>query len=130
MADAQSSSIFSTKNGAIDGYDAVAFFVESKPVKGKPEFRYEWNGAEWYFSSKKNLDSFSTSPMKYAPQFGGYCAFGMSDGEGHKAPTQANTFSIVNGKLYLNYNLHVKDLWKKNMDSNIVRANNNWQRFK
>ena len=88
--------VFSTSKGAIDGYDPVAFFKQSKPVPGKPKFNYLWNGATWNFASKENLDLFKASPEKYAPQFGGYCAWGTA--AGHKSPTQAETWTIEDNR--------------------------------
>lgn len=129
-AGAQSSPVYSTKNGAIDGYDPVAFFMEGKPVKGKNGFSWSWEGAEWFFSSQANLQAFKKDPASFAPQFGGYCAFGIADGEGHKAPTQADTWSIVEGKLYLNFNQKVKSLWIKNRDEFIKTGEENWSRVK
>jgi YHS domain-containing protein len=95
------------KNGAaIGGYDAVAFFTESKPVKGTADYSYQWKDATWKFASQQNLDSFAASPEKYAPQYGGYCAYGTADG--HKAPTEVDTWTVLDGKLYFNYNQKLK----------------------
>ena len=125
---AQSSEVFTTDEGAIRGYDPVAYFKEGKPVKGKVEYSTKWNDAEWLFSSKQNLESFKSDPEKYAPQFGGYCAYGTS--KGHKAPTEPAAFTIVDDKLYLNYNLDVKGMWMKNQAENIKKANENWPTVK
>ena len=125
---AQSSEIFTTDEGAIHGYDAVAYFKEGKPLKGKKEFSILWNGAQWSFSSKQNLETFKSNPEKYAPQYGGYCAYGTS--EGHKAPTQPDAFTIVNDKLYLNYNKDVKAEWNKNQKERIMKADENWPTVK
>lgn len=125
---AQSAEVFTTEEGAIHGYDPVAYFKEGKPVKGKIEFSAKWNGAEWFFSSKQNLESFNADPEKFAPQFGGYCAYGTS--KGHKAPTDPAAFTVVNDKLYLNYNLDVKGMWMKNQSENIKKANENWPSVK
>jgi YHS domain-containing protein len=84
---------------AIKGYDPVPFFKESKPVKGLNNLSYQWQNATWLFSNNENLEAFKASPEKYAPQYGGYCAYGTADG--HKAPTQADTWTVVNGNLYL-----------------------------
>src|SRR5436190_21093437 len=83
---AQQPRIYSTEHGAIQGYDPVAYFKQSKPVKGIRSISYRWNEATWYFSSEENLNAFKKSPEKYAPQYGGYCAFGTS--RGYKAPTK------------------------------------------
>ena len=125
---AQSSEVFVTDEGAIQGYDAVAYFKEGKPLKGKSEFSTLWNGAQWSFSSKQNLEMIKSNPEKYAPQYGGYCAYGTS--EGHKAPTQPDAFTIVNGKLYLNYNKDVRTEWSKNKKERILQADKNWPTVK
>jgi len=121
---AQQGEVFSTTAGAISGYDAVAYFKENKPVKGKKEFAYTWRDAAWYFSSKENRDAFIADPEKFAPQYGGYCAYGTA--EGHKAPTQSDAWTIVNDKLYFNYNKDVKKLWMKDQPGFIRKADENW----
>ncbi len=118
--------IFIKDGLAIGGYDPVAYFNNQKPVRGKPEFAWSWMGAKWQFASKANLEAFKSQPDKYSPQYGGYCAYGMSDGDGHKASTLPETFTIVDGKLYLNYNLKVKEIWLKDQSSRIDKANRNW----
>lgn len=125
---AQKSPIFIGDDGAINGYDPVAFFTIQKPIKGKKEFSFRWNNAEWRFADAKNRDAFIASPEKYAPQFGGYCAYGVS--EGHKSPTQPETFTLLDGKLYFNYNMDVKKLWLKNRDERIMNANKIWSGLK
>ena len=116
--------MFVTKGIAIKGYDPVAFFTESKAVKGSDQFSYKWKDATWLFSTKGNMTAFKESPEKYAPQYGGYCAYGTADG--HKAPTETNTWTIVNDKLYFNYNADVKKEWIKHHDAMITKADTNW----
>lgn len=125
---AQQSAVFSPDNQAIRGYDPVAYFTDSKPVKGSPDFTYQWQEATWSFASQANLDAFKADPVKYAPQYGGYCAYGLS--EGHKAPTDPDAFTIVDDKLYLNYNPKVKTLWTKDRDARIKKADANWPTVK
>jgi YHS domain-containing protein len=125
---AQNAEVFSTKAGAINGYDAVSYFTDSKPVKGDPMFTLKWNNATWYFSSKNNLELFKASPATYAPQYGGYCAYGTS--KGAKAPTMPDAWTIVNGKLYLNYNTEVQKTWSKEKDVLIKKADENWPTVK
>ncbi len=116
---------YNSENGtAIKGYDPVAYFMQSKATQGNDKFTTEWSGAKWKFSSQANLDSFKMAPEKYAPQYGGHCAYGCS--ENHKAPTDPNAWTIVNNKLYLNYNLKVKDMWMKEAEKRIASANANW----
>lgn len=125
---AQSSEVFQKEGIAINGYDAVAFFTEQKPSKGDKEFKHSYKNVDWLFSSLSNIELFKASPEKYAPQYGGYCAFGAADG--HKAPTQADTWTILNDKLYFNYNTKVKAMWNKDMQTNIEKADNNWSKVK
>ncbi len=127
-ASAQSSQVFKTEEGAIRGYDPVAYFKDRKPVVGLKEHRLEWNGAQWYFSSKENKVLFEKNPEQYAPQYGGYCAYGTADG--HKAPTQPDAWSIVDDKLYLNYNKKVQTEWKKDQPAYIKKADINWPTIK
>lgn len=125
---AQKSSVFNPSEGAIHGYDPVAYFKESKPVKGDRKFSLSWNAATWYFASQQNLEAFKANPEKYAPQYGGYCAFGMADG--HKAPTDPEAWTIVNNKLYLNYSKSVQQSWKKKPDEYIMTADKKWPGLK
>ena len=125
---AQKSEVFTSKGYAVNGYDVVGYFTQGKPVEGKKTFLYQWHNAYWLFSTKQNLDSFSHSPEKYAPQFGGYCAYGVS--EGHKATTEPDAWTIVDGKLYLNYNKDVQQLWKKDIPGRIIKAEENWPKVK
>lgn len=125
---AQKSEIYTTKSGAINGYDAVAYFKNDKPVKGNPEFTLKWKNSDWYFSNEENLKAFKAAPEKYAPQYGGYCAYGTS--KGYKAPTEPDAFTIVNDKLYLNYNTEVKKTWIKDKEGYIEKADNQWLKIK
>lgn len=122
--------IFTKDDFAIRGYDAVAYFKQQKSVEGSEKFKFDWSGATWKFSSLENLNAFIASPEKFAPQFGGYCAYGISDGDGHKSPTSPEAFTIVDGKLYLNYNLNVRELWNKNQGERIQVGVKNWQALK
>jgi YHS domain-containing protein len=128
LAQKKSDNIFQTDAGAIKGYDPVAYFTDSKPVKGNTAFKTDWNGATWYFASAEHLAVFKADPTKYAPQYGGYCAYGMS--EEHKAPVEPEAWSIVNGKLYLNYNSDVPKEWKKKDSDLIIKADANWAKIK
>lgn len=125
---AQKSATFIQSDKAIRGYDPVSYFSESKPVKGNDKWVYDWNNANWYFSSLQNLELFKANPEKYAPQYGGYCAYGLSNG--YKAPTDADAWTIENGKLYLNYNTEVRELWNKERKERIEKADKNWPRVK
>ncbi len=125
---AQTTQYFNSNGVAIRGYDPVAYFTESKPVEGSKEFKYSWQGVEWHFKSQANLDMFKADPEKYAPQFGGYCAYGVS--EDHKSPTEPAAFTVLDDKLYLNYNTQVKQLWMKDTKGRIEKAETNWATLK
>jgi YHS domain-containing protein len=125
---AQKSAVFAPDGKAIKGYDPVAFFKASKTFKGLDNLSYQWQNATWLFSSKENLAAFKASPEKYAPQYGGYCAYGTADG--HKAPTETDTWTVVNGKLYFNYNSDVKAMWVKDQKHFIEVADRKWPEIK
>lgn len=125
---AQKSEIFAPAGKAIKGYDAVAFFRESKPVMGQDSLSYTWKDATWLFSSRKNMEDFKSNPEKYAPQYGGYCAYGTS--QGHKSPTETDTWTIVNEKLYFNYNKKVQTIWLKDEKALIEKADQQWSDIK
>jgi YHS domain-containing protein len=114
-----------SKSGlAIRGTDTVAYFTESKPVAGSEEFEYEWQGATWRFSSEENKNLFVENPEKYAPQYGGYCAQGLS--EGNVVSTDPNSWKIVDGKLYLNYSPDVQKQWLEDVPGHISQADAKW----
>jgi hypothetical protein len=128
VTNAQQSEIYSTDGIAINGYDAVAYFTESKPVKGDNNISVQWKNARWLFANIENAALFKTNPEKYAPQYGGYCAYGCSGG--YKAKTSPDAWTIDNGKLYLNYNTGVRTLWDKDRANYILKADSNWPRVK
>jgi YHS domain-containing protein len=127
-AKAQKPEIFAPGGKAIRGYDAVAFFTEGKPVMGADSLSYIWKEATWLFSSRENLERFKALPEKYAPQYGGYCAYGVAGN--HKSPTKVETSTILDDKLYFNYNTKVKELWSKDQPGYIQKANENWPELK
>jgi len=96
---------------AIKGYDPVAYFTQSKPVKGSSTFTHHWMNSTWWFASAEDRDEFARDPEKYAPQYGGYCACGVS--QGHTAPIDPEAWTIIEGKLYLNYSKGVKKTWSE-----------------
>lgn len=112
---------------AIHGYDAVAYFKEKMPVKGTNEFQYEWMGATWMFANAENRDAFVKAPHQYAPQYGGYCAYGMS--RGYAVPTDPDAWSVVDGKLYLNFNRDVQKKWNQSIPEYIKLADQNWPKI-
>lgn len=116
---------FFEKNGvAIEGYDAVAYFTDKKPVEGKKEFSAEYKGSTFLFSTAANRDKFIANPAAFAPQFNGFCAYGAA--AGYKAKIDPDAFSIVDGKLYLNYNNVVRVRWNLDTKGYINKAEANW----
>lgn len=113
---------------ALKGYDAVAYFKEGKAVKGKDEFRHEWMGAKWYFANAANRDDFAKAPDKYAPQFGGYCAWAVA--HNYTANIDPEAWRIVDGKLYLNYSKDVQKKWEADVPGFIKAGNENWPKLK
>ena len=113
-------------NTAVSGYDPVAYFTQGRPVKGERRFTVTYNGAEYRFASAANRDAFKANPAKYAPQYGGYCAWAVS--RGYTASADPNVWKIVEGKLYLNYNEEVGRKWSKDIPGHIRSANANWPR--
>jgi len=112
------------KGLAIKGYDTVAYFQQGAPAKGSPEFKQQWMGATWLFANAANRDAFAADPDKYAPRYGGYCAYAVS--EGRTANIDPEAWKIVEGKLYLNYSKGVQKKWEKDTASRIERADKNW----
>ena len=109
---------------AIDGTDPVAYFTEGRPVEGSSDITLDWNGATWRFSSVANRDLFAANPDLYAPQYGGYCAWAVS--QGYTASTDPEAWAIVDGKLYLNYSKGVQARWEQDVSGNITAADANW----
>jgi YHS domain-containing protein len=115
------------KGVAIKGYDAVAYFTQSKPVKGSPSFMQQWMGSTWWFASAEDRDQFAAAPEKFAPQFGGYCAYGVS--QNHTVSVDPEAWRIVEGKLYLNYSKGVQQKWVQDVPGNIKKAGENWPKL-
>ncbi|MEM9334895.1 MAG: YHS domain-containing (seleno)protein [Pseudomonadota bacterium] len=115
---------FANDVGAIRGYDPVAYHTESKPVKGSRDHTFSYQGATWYFASEANRDLFESDPARYAPAYGGFCAYGMS--RGFAVATDPDAWTIVDGQLYLNYSLGVRRTWLKDVPGNIAKADANW----
>lgn len=109
---------------ALNGYDVVAYFRDDKPVMGQRKFSYMWMKATWYFSSKENLELFKEEPQKYAPKYGGYCAYAV--GNDYTYPADPLAWKIVDGKLYLNANGEVQQLWMKDIPGYVEKADKNW----
>lgn len=109
---------------AASGYDVVAYFTVGKPTEGSAEFSHSHAGATWLFSSAANRDAFIADPAKYAPQYGGYCAWAVSQNK--TASGDPEFWKIVDGKLYFNYDADVQKKWELDIPSFILAANKNW----
>ena len=113
---------------AIKGYDPVAYFANEGPVKGTSEFTATYKNAIYNFASSKNRDEFRANPEAYAPQYGGYCAFGVAMGK--KFETDPLAWKVEDGKLYLNLDKSVQKRWLENTQEFIQDANSNWTTIK
>jgi YHS domain-containing protein len=109
---------------AIEGYDPVAYHTQGMPVEGSGDFTLEWGGATWRFASAENRDLFAADPEKYAPAYGGYCAYGMA--QGYKVDIDPDAWSVVDGTLYLNVNKDIQATWEQNIPGYIKMADKNW----
>jgi YHS domain-containing protein len=121
----------SSQHVAIDGYDAVAYFKQGQPVKGKASLAVSHEGVIYHFASIENKTDFLRSPSLYEPQYGGWCAYAMG-ATGEKVDVDPETFKIVNGKLYLFYNKYFNNTlksWNKDEKSLNPRADVNWKKI-
>lgn len=109
---------------AIAGYDAVAFHADAKPVNGSPFISANYQGAVYFFATEEHKKLFTQDPGKYAPQYGGFCAFGV--GLDALFPVDISTWQVRNGKLYLNLNPDILKKFNADFDGNIAKAEKNW----
>lgn len=110
---------------AIKGYDPVAFHTDGKPVKGSKTYEVEWKEAKWRFASAEHRDMFRANPEKFAPVYGGYCAWAVSQGT-TAGVDPAKAWTLVDGKLYLNYNVKIQKEWEQDIPGHIRKADANW----
>jgi hypothetical protein len=115
--------IYASGGVAIDGADPVAFFDEAGPVQGG-DASHNWKGATWRFASAENAARFAENPERFAPQFGGYCAYAAS--RGYLAPTIPEAWTIHDGQLFLNASLRARRLWLRDVPGNIAKGRANW----
>ena len=116
--------VFSDGGLAIRGTDPVAYFTKGMPVAGSEAHMLMWEGATWAFENAENMAMFEMDPTRYAPQYGGYCAYALS--KGSLASTDPEAWSIVDDKLYLNYSVNVRKIWSEDIPGNIAKADANW----
>lgn len=116
--------LFGSWDYALNGYDPVSYFTDGGPTKGQDDLTYQWNGAEWTFASADNLAAFKENPEKYAPAYGGYCAYAVS--QGGDSGGDPEVWTIHQGRLYLNYSRSVQKKWDQDRDGYIEKADQNW----
>lgn len=116
---------FKESGVAIRGYDAVAYWTEGKPVEGSETFKVDWEGAAWHFASQANADLFKADPVKYAPQYGGYCAYGVA--QDALVKIEPENWTIVEDKLYLNFNDGVQGKFDKDVLRFIKSADSKFE---
>ncbi|MEN9220902.1 MAG: YHS domain-containing (seleno)protein [Thermostichus sp. BF3_bins_97] len=115
---------FATDGLALRGYDPVAYFIETKPVQGSPEHEWEWGGVTWRFANADNLERFQNNPERFAPQYGGFCAWAVANN--YLYPVDPFAWKIVDDKLYLNANQRVQRNWERDIPGFIEKADLNW----
>lgn len=116
--------IFASRGIAIRGYDPVAYFKQRRPIRGNSKFETEYKGAVFRFANAENLADFNAKPAKFAPQYGGYCAWAVS--HGYTASIDPDAWTIEGDKLYLNYSLRVRSQWEADKQNRITLADENW----
>lgn len=116
--------VYTADSMAIEGYDPVAYFIDGRPVEGKAEYSHEWMGATWRFASAAHRDTFAADPERYAPQYGGFCAWAVS--QGYTAEIDPAAWHIEGGRLYLNYSKSVQARWAQDIPGNIAKADGHW----
>lgn len=109
---------------AIDGYDPVAYFVDGRPMRGRADIEHVWNGTRYRFATETNRERFAKNPEAFVPQYGGFCSYAVS--RGYTANIDPLAWTIVDGKLYLNYSIRVQRTWEEDASGNIRRADANW----
>lgn len=117
--------VFTANGYAIRGYDPVAYFALGRPVVGDDAFTARWNGAVWRFASAANRDAFLAEPEAFAPQYGGFCAWAVA-AKGELYSTQPENWSIVDGKLYLNFNDAIQATWETDIPGFIAAGDRRW----
>ncbi len=116
-------------NVAIMGYDPVAYFTMNDAVKGSEDHAFEWLGATWLFANEEHRQTFTATPIKYAPQYGGLCSLGVAYGEVTRE-IDPETWAIIEGKLYLNYSKGGMGKFVEGADTLIARADAKWPKVK
>ena len=112
------------KHLMLAGHDVVSYFTNDRHQMGSPEFKSVHEGVSFWFASAEHKTLFDAAPVKYIPQYGGYCAWAVS--QGYTASTDPEAWKIVNDKLYLNYSKSVQARWEQDIPGNIEKGDANW----
>jgi len=120
--------IYSESGVAVRGTDVVAYATEGRPLRGSAAHQLEWRGAKWRFASAAHRNRFAADPDRFAPAYGGFCAWAVS--RGYTASTDPQAWRIVEGRLYLNYSLEIRRRWSQDIPGNIALADANWPRLR
>ena len=123
-AHAAAPEIFATGSVAIHGYDPVGYFDQSAPVEGSDRYQLKWMGAVWRFASSENMYAFEMNPHRFAPRYGGYCAYAMA--QGAVATTVPEAWTVHEGRLYLNFSTGVRQIWQQDIPGHVASANGPW----
>lgn len=113
---------------ALGGYDPVSYFRKQAAERGNPDYRHRYNGTIWYFASELHRDLFAEDPRQYAPQYGGFCAYAVSQGQ--LVPVDPYAWTLHRGKLYLNYSKQVRTLWRADLEHRLELAADNWEKLR
>jgi YHS domain-containing protein len=131
MAVAAQAQTFNNAGGlGAKGYDVVSYFTDNKATKGSPQFTHEHGGVKWQFASAEHRDMFKADPAKYAPQYAGYCAYGVAAAGALYDVEPDNAWTVADGKLYLNKNTSVKQTWVKDIPGYVAKADATWPTIK
>jgi hypothetical protein len=107
------------------GYDVMAYFLDGKPVMGSDRYTVQHGGVTWQFATREHRDMFAANPARYAPQYGGFCSWGVSQGKLFDVDP-VNGWKVVDGKLYLNFNVDIQKVWEKDPAGYISKAERHW----
>lgn len=107
------------------GYDVVAYFTDGHPVMGSDRYTADYGGVKWQFATGAHRDAFAANPSRYAPQYGGFCSWGVSQGKLFDVDP-VNGWKVVDGKLYLNFNSEINATFASDTDGFIRKADRNW----
>jgi len=124
FAAAEGTHVYAPGGVAIEGYDPVAYFTTGHAIAGTQDHMLKWRGAIWLFASAENLEAFEMNPASYAPQYGGFCAYGM--GEGETATSDPQVFVVEDGRLYLYHNPATRAEMQSNFAAYVSRADQRW----